>query len=103
MQFIDCSRREIWNNLMPRINCSIYGLESLIPADAKISECKSNESASQTYSKTTDFLREFYSNFSRYNCPVPCTHKSYSVDIQFFNKNTYVENDIKSQFPRQFI
>jgi hypothetical protein len=76
---------------MPNISCSIHGLEALIPADDKISECKTYESARQTYIRTTDILFEIFSNFNKFLCPLPCTHNSFGVTLQHFNKNTYLD------------
>ncbi len=89
--FIECCRTKIWSLLMAKINCSIYGLESLIPVDAELSDCQSYQSASQTYYQTRELMKEFYSNFSKNDCPVPCTHKSFGVSLQYFNKNTFVD------------
>jgi len=76
---------------MPNISCSIHGLETLIPADAKISECKTYESASQTYLRTRELLFEIFSNFNKFKCPLPCTHSSFDATLQYFNKNTYID------------
>jgi len=92
---MECCRAKIWSLLLPKINCSIYGSECLIPLSYEIPECQSYQSASQTYFQTRELLKKFYSNFPKH-CPLPCTHKSFGVSLQYFNKNTVVDMESKT-------
>jgi len=65
---MECCRAKIWSLLLPKINCSIYGSECLIPLSYEIPECQSYQSASQTYFQTR----------------------------QYFNKNTVVDMESKT-------
>lgn len=82
---MECCRAKIWSLLLPKINCSIYGSEYLIPLSYEIPECQSYQSASQTYFQSRELLKQFYSNFP----------KHFGVSLQNFNKNTFV--DVKNK------
>ena len=90
--FLFCCKEELTKTLKQEINCTIAGMEQLFPDNKTFSECRTYDFAKNTYSKLSQSLVDFYRDFSKHRCPLPCSHKSFNFDIQYFNRNTW--NDV---------
>jgi hypothetical protein len=90
--FLNCCKEELTKILRHKINCTIAGMEIFFPDNKTFSECQNYSTAKDTYTELVDTLTKFYLDFSKHNCPLPCSHGSYNFDIQYFNRNTW--NDV---------
>ena len=90
-EFIECSKQQLWQMLAPKINCTIAGYESIVPDN--FTYCDSLYTAQYTQSNISNSITDFLSNFSKYNCPLPCSHKSYTYNLKYFHKNSWIDVD----------
>ena len=90
-EFIECSKQQLWQMLAPKINCTIAGYESIVPDN--FTYCDSLYTAQYTQSNIFNSITDFLSNFSKYNCPLPCSHKSYTYNLKYFHKNSWIDVD----------
>ena len=61
--------------------------------------CDSLTAAQATMSEIYSVFQDFVSNFNKYNCPLACHQKSYTVKINYLHKHSWPEMKI---FPRQW-
>ena len=87
--FLNCCKEELTKALKQKINCTIAGMENLFPDNKTFSECQNYNTAKDTYTILAATLNDFYLDFSKHNCPLPCSHGSYNFDIQYFNRNAW--------------
>jgi hypothetical protein len=92
-EFIDCNKKQLWNVLNPKINCSIAGLESIVPNAAAIKYCNESSSAHNTFYQMEETFTEVFSDLSKYNCPVPCSQKGFNYNIKYFHRHSWIETD----------
>ncbi len=89
--FLKCCKEELTDILKKSIDCTIAGMEAFFPDNKTFLECQTNENAKVTYTKWVEILSEFYLDFWKNSCPLPCTHGSYNYEIQYFNQNSWNE------------
>ena len=87
--FIECSKQQLLQMLMPRINCTVAGIESIV--SKKIAFCDSLTDAQATLRQIYNVVQEFFSNFSKNNCPLPCTHKSYNYNLKYLHRHSWID------------
>ena len=90
-EFIDCTKKQLWNVLSSKINCTIAGLESIVQNGTEIEYCSDSVSARQTFDHMVKTFDQVYSNLSKFNCPVPCRQKGFNYKIKYFHKNSWIE------------
>ena len=95
-EFIDCSKKQLWNVLGMQINCSIAGLEKIVPTGTEIKYCNDSSLARKTYGQTYRTITDFFTNISKYNCPVPCSQKGFNYNMKYFHQNSWIEPDNSS-------
>ena len=86
-EFIECSKQQLWLQMMSRINCTIAGYESIVPENFQY--CDSLTAAQNTMFEFYSAFGAFVSNFSKYNCPLPCRQLSYTYNIKYFHKHSW--------------
>ena len=67
IEFIECSKQQLLVILMPKINCTIAGFESIVSKNFRF--CDSLTDAQATMQQIYNVILEFFSNFSKTNCP----------------------------------
>jgi hypothetical protein len=90
-EFINCTKNELWNVVQPKINCTIAGLENILPIVTEVKYCNESSSAQKTYDQTMIVASNVFSNISNYNCPVPCSQKGFNYNMKYFHQNSWVE------------
>ena len=90
-EFIECSKKQIWTMLMPKINCTIAGYESIVPQN--FTYCDTLKSAQATFSNISNSNGEFLSNLTKYGCSLPCNQKSYTYNLKYFHKHSSIDFD----------
>jgi hypothetical protein len=93
LEFIECCKKQLWNDLRPKINCSFAGLENIVPNSAEINYCNELSSAQNTFVQVSNTFADVFSNLSKYSCPVPCSQKGFNYNIKYFHKNSWIESD----------
>ncbi len=89
-KFTDCGKENLWGLLKPKISCTIPQLKSVIPDGSGISECPTMLSAWITYTTSINVLVDFLANLYQYNCPVPCQQSSYSYNLKYLHRNSWI-------------
>jgi len=90
-EFIDCSKKQIWELLKPKINCTFAILRSIIPDNSDVLECFSLLSAWKTLEATEKVYFDFFGRLDHHNCPVPCQQRSYNIDLKYLHRNSWIE------------
>jgi hypothetical protein len=72
LDFMECSRREMWKLMKPKINCSIVGLEQFFDRPNEMSQCQSKEDAWNTFGIYFALFYESIRMFWINSCTVPC-------------------------------
>ena len=71
IDFIKCSKENIWKTLKIKINCSIIGLEPFFDHPNEMRECQSIDEAWSTFSAATNIFTNFQSARDG-ACTLPC-------------------------------
>ena len=87
-EFITCAKQQLWFMLMPSVNCTVAGYESIVHENVKY--CDSLNMAKTALSQIFSSLTDFFSNFSQYKCPLPCLHRSYNFNIKYFHTHSWI-------------
>jgi len=82
----------MWSLLRPNINCTIAGLEEILPEHPDIQPCQALESAEKVFEAMINNFTIFFANISKYECPLPCSQRSYNYKIKYFNRNSWIES-----------
>ena len=90
-EFVDCSKKQLWNVLRPKISCLIAGMENIVPHIAKIQYCNDSSTAYSTFVGILYTFSEVFSHLSKYNCPVPCSQTGFNYNIKYFHRNSWIE------------
>ena len=90
-EFIECGKKQIWELIKSRINCSIANLKSIIPNNSEILECNSVLNAGITYRIMMSMFAEFSRKSSQNNCPIPCQQSSYYIKLRYLHKNALMD------------
>jgi hypothetical protein len=69
------------------------GINNTIPTNLDLSECNTLAEAKGNLKQFYDGVEDFLSNLQKYNCPLPCSHKSYKYNIKYFNKNSWIDTE----------
>ncbi len=70
--FMECSRREMWKLMKPKINCSIVGLELFFDHPNEMSQCQTESDAKITLEIYHVLFYEDYKKFWIKTCLLPC-------------------------------
>lgn len=92
LEFTVCGKKALWKMIGSKINCTIPGLKEIIPLDSDIPKCDSFERGRETYNSIKS-ISSFTLGLPNLNCDIPCTHKSFNVQIKFVHKNAYIDVD----------
>ena len=90
LEFIECGKKSLWKRFGSRINCTIPGLDEIIPSNVAIPKCDSIANAGKTFS-TMQSITNFKSGQANLNCATPCTHTSFKVQVKYVHKNSYID------------
>jgi len=92
-EFVDCGKKQIWEMIKTRINCTIAILRSIIPVNSEISQCNSHFEAGITYKIMQNIFAEFSRKSQLNNCPMPCQYNSYNIKLRYLHKNAWIEHE----------
>ena len=80
LDFMECSRRELWKMMKPQINCSIVGLEQFFDLPNEISQCQTAEDAKITLEVYQYLVYDSYRIFWIKKCILPCIQVDHSTE-----------------------
>jgi hypothetical protein len=72
LDFMECSRRELWKMMKPQINCSIVGLEQFFDYPNEMSQCQTANDAKITLGIFQNLIYDSYKMFWIKVCSLPC-------------------------------
>ena len=80
------------------MSCLVILSLSNVQNNSSMAFCNSIANAAITYRTLADSFMTFYSKFDKYSCPLPCLIKSYTVNLQYFNKNAWYDVNAGNTF-----
>jgi hypothetical protein len=79
--------------LKAQINCTIIGLESVMPEDHGLGPCQNYDDAFKTY---TDFSVIFELLNAHATVPVPCQQSGFDYSIKYLHQNSWITDESSS-------
>ena len=89
--FVNCCKEALWSTIHPKLNCSVFHLETMHDGNTNLTECNSKQSAKEAIRLLKDTQFEISQNPLRFGCPLPCFRISYEVDVNYYHENTVGE------------
>jgi hypothetical protein len=96
-EFIECVKKVYWSEISNRINCSVPGLEIMMPINVTLAYCN-NKADAQQIVNLIDSSESITSEILRCQCPLPCIKRSFSAKFKYFHKNSNF--DIKEEMDK---
>ena len=91
--FNDCSKSNIWKQLVDKINCTIAPMKSIVPANSLVTECKDSYQGNITYRAFQEMFSYFTDSPDKYYCPVHCIQISYDIDLDYYYESTFIYSE----------
>ena len=101
--FVQCSKSLFVNEIMSKINCSIYNfIEFLGTSLLKLPPCERPESAAKTFSDLVAYYDSFLFNDNNSTCLAPCSQTSYTFSLDYHSKYSYFNPHMPHLFQDEF-
>ena len=85
------------------INCTIAGMEEILPKNLFLKECGDESSARKVKKLMTDIVSMFVANRDDYGCPLPCQQTTFTTKKRYVHTNVLEDNLLGQNHSNSFL